>query len=189
MKRLFFTLFAMIIATALIGQNNNFSKGDKVLNAGIGLGSTLYTGTGYSSKVPPVSVSFEVGLKDDFLDVQDLSFGIGGYLGYTAAKWESSWGGGSWGWEYSSIIIGPRGTLHYPFVDKLDTYTGLMIGYNIVSSKSYGTGLWSDYSALASGLSWSYYIGGRYYFSDNFAAMVELGYGIAYLNLGVALKF
>jgi hypothetical protein len=189
MKKIVFFLFAFAVATSLMAQNNNFAQGDKVLNVGIGIGSTLYAGTGYTSKVPPVSVSLEFGFKDDFLDVQDLSLGLGGYFGYTSSKWESSWGGGVWGWEYSSIIIGPRGTLHYPFVDNLDTYTGLMIGYNIVSSKSYGTSFLGDYSVSASGIAWSYYLGARYYFTDNIAAMVELGYGIAYLNLGVALKF
>ncbi len=40
-----------------------------------------------------------------------------------------------------------------------------------------------------SGLVSSFFIGGRYYFSDSMAAMLELGYGVAYLNLGVAFKF
>jgi hypothetical protein len=35
----------------------------------------------------------------------------------------------------------------------------------------------------------SFFVGGRYYFSEFFAAMLELGYGVSYLNIGVALKF
>jgi hypothetical protein len=171
-----------------MAQNNNFAKGDKVLNLGIGLGSTLYTGSYYSSKVPPVSVSLEFGFIDDFLDVQDLSLGLGGYFGYTSSRYESTWLGGSWGWDVSSIIIGPRGTLHYPFVDNLDTYTGLMLGYNVVTWKEFGS-IPTGFGSSSSGIWWSYYIGGRYYFTDNVAAMLELGYGISYINLGVALKF
>ena len=64
-----------------------------------------------------------------------------------------------------------------------------MIGYNIVSSKSYGSYTYGgNYSASASGIIFSGFIGARYFFNDNVAAMVELGSGIAYLNLGVALK-
>lgn len=33
------------------------------------------------------------------------------------------------------------------------------------------------------------FVGARYYFTDNFAVMGELGYGIAVLKIGVALKF
>ncbi len=95
-----------------------------------------------------------------------------------------------WGWKYSNIIIGVRGSFHYPFVDKLDTYAGILLGYNIASSKEFGTTIpgW-DYSYSAGGVVYSGYIGARYYIKDAFALMAELGYGISYLTLGVALKF
>ena len=48
---------------------NTFVKGEKVLNLGIGLGSTLYTGGSYTSRIPPVSASFEVGVKDNLFDI------------------------------------------------------------------------------------------------------------------------
>jgi len=59
------------------------------------------------------------------------------------------------------------------------------------SSKEYGNaGIYGNlYSASAGGVAYSWFIGGRYYFSDKFAGMLELGYGITYLNLGIALKF
>jgi hypothetical protein len=74
-------------------------------------------------------------------------------------------------------------------VDKLDTYTGLMIGYRILSHSYFGAYDDNDYSGLTSGLQWSLFIGGRYYFKENIAVMLELGYGVAFINLGVALKF
>ena len=40
-----------------------------------------------------------------------------------------------WGWKYSNIIIGARGNFHYPLMNKLDTYTGLLLGYNVSSFK------------------------------------------------------
>ncbi len=159
-------------------------KGDKVLNLGIGLGSTLYTGSYYKNTMPPVSVSLEVVVKDDLFDNKG-AIGIGGYAGFAGTKYDYM----GWGYKYSNIIIGPRGYLHYNFLDKLDTYTGLLIGYNIVKATEFGTATGWSYDASSSRPIWAWFAGGRYFFNDNFAGMVELGYGIAYLNVGVALKF
>ena len=183
-KNLILIIALVCIATGAMAQNN-FVKGQKVLNLGLGIGSTLYSGSYYTGKIPPVSASFEVGIKDELFDSKS-SLGIGGYVGYTAAKWEYE----NWGWKYSSFILGARGVLHYQLIDRLDTYTGLMLGYNIVSSKEFGTVVDGyDYSYSTSGFVYSYFVGGRYFFSDRLAGMLELGYGIAYLNLGVSVKF
>jgi hypothetical protein len=187
MKKVVITLFAAFLAFNLSAQDNMLTKGEKVLNLGIGLGSTLYTGSGYTSSIPPISASFEVGVKDDVLDVG--SIGVGGYLGYASSKWEYTYFGGNWGYKYTNFILGARGSFHYPLVDKLDTYTGLMLGFNVVSAKEFGDiDPLYNYSASSSGLIWSWYAGGRYYFTEKLAVMAEVGYGIAWLNLGVALK-
>ena len=168
-----------------------FSEGDKVINLGIGLGSTLYTGNGFSTTIPPISASFEYGILNDILEKG--SVGVGGYIGYTASKYETTyydWMSGNYvdyGWEYGNLIIGARGSFHYPLVDKLDTYAGMMLGYNVVSINEIGDVSFGS-STAGSGLAWSMYIGGRYWFNPKIAAMAELGYGIAYLNLGVAFK-
>lgn len=183
-KNWIFIIVFICFSTGAVAQNT-FAKGDKVLNLGIGLGSTLYSGGYYTSKIPPLSASFEAGVKDNLFD-EKSSLGIGGYLGFTGAKWEY----GDWGFKYSSIIIGVRGVLHYQLIDKMDTYTGVLLGYNIVTSKEFGTALGGyNYTSSASGVAWSWFVGGRYWFSEKFAGMLELGYGISYLNLGVALKF
>jgi len=85
------------------------------------------------------------------------------------------------------MVVGVKGTFHYPLVDKLDTYGGLMLGYNSNSWKWHGTGV-ETVDLGGSGLGFSLYAGGRYYFSEKFAAIAELGYGISYLNLGIAIK-
>lgn len=159
-------------------------KGDKLLNLGIGLGSTLYSGSYYTSTLPPVSASLEVVVKDGLLD-NKAAIGIGGYAGLAGYKYDNQ----GWGYKYMNIIIGPRGYLHYNFLDKLDTYTGLLVGYDIVKATEFGTAPGWNYEASSSGLIWSWFAGGRYFFNDNLAGMVELGYGIAYLNLGVTFKF
>jgi hypothetical protein len=182
-KLLLLFVIGCFTLTQLVAQESTFNKGDKVLNLGLGLGSTWYTGTYYKSQVPPVSASFEVGIVDNILEKGVL--GVGGYLGYSSYKSDY----GSYGWKYSNIIIGARGNFHYPLVNKLDTYIGLMIGYNVATEKG-----WGDYGGYNLNESWggirsAEFIGARYYFSDNFAAMLELGYGVTYLNIGVALKF
>ncbi|HNW57777.1 MAG TPA: hypothetical protein PLR88_12180 [Bacteroidales bacterium] len=185
MKKIIYGIILICLALPA-GAQNTFNKGDKVLNLGLGLGSTFYTGGGYTSKIPPISASFEMGIKDHLFD-EKSSIGVGGYVGYTSAKYEY---GTDYGWKYSDFIIGARGTFHYQLIDKFDTYTGLMVGYDIATSKEYGTWAGSNnYSSASSGAEWSWFVGGRYYFSDNIAGMVELGYGIAYLNLGIGIKF
>lgn len=185
MKKLLALLFIAFFAlTQMTGQDPTFSKGDKVLNLGLGLGTTLYTGSYYKLQVPPVSGSLEIGIVDEVLEKGVV--GVGPYVGFASYKWEYL----DWGWKYTNIILGARGNFHYPLIDKLDTYTGLLIGFNIVSSSEFGTSIPGfDYSTTSSGLVWSWFVGARYYFTENIAAMIELGYGIAYLNLGVALKF
>jgi hypothetical protein len=184
MKKFFLSIIVLVFSlTQLLAQQSTFEKGDKVLNLGIGFGSTFYSGSYYKAGIPPISASYEVGVKDGVLDKG--SIGVGGYLGYSSHKWEYS----NWGWKYTNIIIGVRGTFHYPLVDKLDTYTGLLLGYNIATSKEFGNSIPGyNYSASSGGVAYSWYVGGRYYFSDKFAGMLELGYGITYLNLGIAIK-
>ena len=183
MKKYFLSLIAIALF-ALPGQaQNTFNKGDKVLNLAIGLGNRLYSGSAYSKITPAISGSFEVGVIDELFD-ENSSLGVGGYVGYTSAEYTY---GPGYGWKYTDIVIGARGLVHYQLVDDLDSYAGAMLGYDIVSSKTFGTGVF-DGSASASGVDFALFVGGRYYFTEKIAGLLELGYGIAYLNLGVAIK-
>lgn len=185
MKKIILSFFSMLVVVTVSAQS--FNKGDKVLNAGIGLGSTLYSGSGYKTTIPPLSVSFEYGIIDNLFD-EKSSIGVGGYFGYTASKYEYNIASYNYEHKYTSAIIGARGSFHYAFVEKLDTYTGLSLGYNIVSSKADNNNTGS-FSAESSALYLGWYAGARYYLTESFAVMGELGYDIAYLNIGVAFKF
>ena len=186
MKKLLLSLLVVVFSlTQLLAQESTFKQGDKVINLGIGLGSTLYTGSYYKIGVPPISASLEIGVADGILDKG--SIGVGGYLGYSSHKYSYAYYTYTDSWTYSNFIIGARGVFHYPLVNKLDTYTGLLLGFNIASSKWTGTGTETTH-ASSGGVAYSWFIGGRYYFTDKFAGMLELGYGITYLNIGVALK-
>lgn len=190
MKKIFLlSLFVAACSLQLAAQEPTFVKGDKVVNLGIGLGSIYYSGLGYKTVIPPVSASFEMGILDGI--AEKGSIGVGGYLGISSHKWESvyTYLGDTYGYKFTNIIIGARGVFHYPFVEKLDTYTGLMLGYDINIDKEYGNYYpGSDYVSGHSGLTYQWYVGGRYYFTESLAGMLELGYGISYLNLGVAFK-
>lgn len=174
----------------LFAKSQIVSEGDKILNLGLGLGTNLYSGSYYSGTFPPLSASLEVVVNDDLFSDGKGALGVGGYLGYSGFKSEYHYTSDYYGWKYSNIIVGPRGYVHYNFLDKLDTYTGILIGYWISSSKSYGTDAFINDidNGNYGGLAWSWFIGGRYYFNDNLAIMMELGYGISYLNVGVAFS-
>lgn len=181
----------LVCACALLGlvsvfAQNEFKQGVKVVNLGVGIGGTLYTGSGYSTKVPPLSGSFEVSVKDNLFD-EKSSLGIGGLIGYTSSEYKYAYSEYNFKYKYTDIVLGVRGAIHYCFIEKLDTYAGLTLGYDIVSGTASGT--YAGYSATSSGLFLGAYLGARYYFSDNWAAMGELGYDISVLRLGVAYKF
>lgn len=184
-KSFVLVVIAIVLGTSVYGQY--FKEKDKVLNLGIGLGTALYSGSYYSMTVPPLSASFEYGLKEG---VGPGVIGIGGYLGIAGSKYEYSYPGYDWGWKYTYTVIGARGTYHLvDLADKFDFYGGLMLGYVIVSSKETGTHTYYSDAAKSSFANLSIFAGARYYLQDNFALMAELGYGVAILNLGVSFKF
>lgn len=179
-------LFALFtgLSQQVDAQDLSFQQPDKVAGLSIGLGGTLYSGydSGFS-RTPAISLTFEQCVKDNLFD-ENSSLGIGGVVGFASAKYNAP--GDAWSWKSTNFILGGRGALHYEFLENLDTYTGLMLGYNIVSTKYTGD---VSQGASGGGFAWAWYLGGRYYFSESLAAFAELGYGIAVLNLGVALKF
>lgn len=181
------TVLCLIMAFSFIltSQAQVFQKDDKVVNLGIGLGT--FHGSGYSTIIPPIGGSFEYGIVDGLID-GNASIGVGGYLGFTSSRFK--YASGDYGYNYNYFILGARGAFHYQFVDKLDTYAGLMLGYQIGSSSKYGN--WGGINIepnSSSYFTYSFFVGARYYFSNSFAAFAELGYGIAALQLGVAFKF
>ena len=161
-----------------------FDKGDVVLSFGLGLGATYYTGGwGYKTTVPPIFVAGDYCLRED---LGPGNLGVGGYLGYSAYKYDYY---DDWGVKYNTLIFGARGTYHFTdLVDKLDLYGGMMLGAEIVSNKEYGDWEGANYSANSSGVAFDIFAGARYYFTDSFGVMGELGYGISWLKIGVSLK-
>ncbi|MDR1257968.1 MAG: hypothetical protein LBK65_01620 [Tannerellaceae bacterium] len=161
--------FCMVVAA---GAQEIFQKGTSVVNIGVGLGSDI-----------PIEASYEYSVVDGLIDGQNGAIGIGAYLAY----YGSSQTFGDAKISYNDIVVGARGAFHYQFVNKLDTYAGLMLGYDIASAKGSGSGVTA--TASASEFALSAFLGARYAFTPSVGAYAELGYGIAYLSVGIALKF
>jgi hypothetical protein len=182
LKVFFVFLFALSFNGVVNAQL--FSKNDKVINLGIGV-PTYLGGNGYSTRLPLISGSFDYGLFDGLLD-NKASIGVGGYLSYTANRFEYT---GGKGYDFSYLIFGPRASFHYNPVDNLDTYGGLMLGYNIVGSSVYGNADQSYKPVNGSGFIPALYVGVRYFLTDNIAGFAEVGYGVSLIEVGLSFKF
>lgn len=187
MKRKVLLLLACLTALSSVqAQRSMFNLGDKVISLGLGIGNTLYIGgTGYSTMVPPLSLSYEQAVAEDLFDKGVL--GVIGTIGYTSYKFRYNVDPYDFGWNYHNIILAAGSLFHYPLVERLDTYIGAMLAYNISNITDYGnTG--DNVADSVKGFLIAAYIGGRYFFSDQVAAFVQLGYGVAYLTFGVSFR-
>ena len=176
-KKVFLAALALIGSVSLANAQEVFHKGTTAINVGVGLGS-YYN----SLSIPPLSVSLDYGVADNLINGNNGSISVGGFAGYAASSYSS----GVYKTTYSYISLGGRGAFHYQFAPKLDTYAGLMVSYDIasVSSNLDYTGA----SVATSGIHWSLFLGGRYFFTEKIGAFAELGYGFYNLNLGVTFK-
>ncbi|HNY14753.1 MAG TPA: hypothetical protein PKI12_04385 [Bacteroidales bacterium] len=161
-KSLALLTVAILMVINASAQTPTFNKGDKVLDITVGV-PHLY---GYGWGIPPIIGSFEVGIVDGILE--KASIGVGGYAGVSSASWLGD--------TYFNVHFGVKGAFHYPFVDKLDTYAGILTGYSVSDLSYYG-------------LDWGAFAGIRYYLSDSFALNAEAGYGVTWLRGGISLKF
>jgi hypothetical protein len=190
MKKKFRLLLSSLFLTAFLlgsGLSVNaqlFDKGDKVLSFGLGIGAN-YIGWGsyYKTTVPTLWVSGDYCLREK---LGPGNLGVGGILAFAAYKYD--WAYYDWGYKANSFFIGARGTYHFvDLVDKLDLYGAITLGAKIHSYSYYGG--YEDESNLNNvDLLDEFIVGARYYFSDNFAVVGEVGYGIAWLKAGISLK-
>lgn len=186
MKRILLISMLLIIAASMMFGQIAYRQGDQVISLQLGLGTSLYE-SGATGTVPPLTAAFDYGYNEHI--------SLGGLLSYTGSKYDVSDAYGTISNKFSYIIVAVRGAYHYDLLhnDKIDTYGGLMLGYDIASTSHTVTGLYTSYSYLiptysVGGFSFGAFIGGRYFFSPQLAAQVELGYGIAYFNIGLAYK-
>jgi len=164
-------LIAFAMSTNLMAQHE---EGQSNINLGIGF---VTFGLNGESTLPPVSISYEYGIND--------KVSIGGYLGYTSSESDLIF----YKATFSYLVVGARGSYHFEIIDNFDTYAGVMLGYNNASI-SYDPDLPAGIpEPEAGGITYGGFIGGRYHFTDNIGAFLELGYGVSAVNLGLAFKF
>ena len=178
MKKVLFSLLALSALSASAAEkvdfkreNSVFKKGDKVL----ALGVAPVSGLGV-----PVNLSFELGVKDK---LGPGNLGIGGLVGVASRNYK-----GGINYSVLSIVVAVRGMYHYQFVDKLDTYGGVVAGWNAASANYPST--WIGAKTTYGGPVAGGFVGARYYFAPKFAGMLEVGAGgLGYVNAGLAVKF
>lgn len=175
MKKSIIYLVTTFLATSF-SMAQEFNKGTNVINAGVGLGGS-YNIYASPSQSPVISASFERGI----WEVPGPGVvSLGGYLGFKTYKYSNND-------KWSYTIIGVRGAYHYNGleVENLDVYGGVMASYNILS---YDDNQYGGFGSYGSRPSATGFVGGRWYFTQNFGVFAEAGYGVAYLTIGVSFR-
>jgi hypothetical protein len=176
----------LLLLVVVAGQMNmtaqTFENGASYFHAGIGILSP-YTYSGAKMGIPPVHVSFEKGVTENI--------GVGALVGYTSAKYESSFLTDSYSWNFSYALIGARGAYHFTNFDKADLYLGGMLGYNIAKAKFESTD--PDLAQYVTepkvgGVVFGGFLGARKSVTDNLTLFGEVGYNIAWLSVGVCFN-
>jgi hypothetical protein len=155
---------------------------------------TLDLGIGFNSpahgdlKLPPISFS-----ADYALPIGGLPFFVGGIAGIYMSGYDNNYVNYEQKWRYTVLDIGGRFGYHFNWdVDKLDTYALVTLGLDMRFAKVETK--WSGHSESASDsdtdLFWGFAIGGRYFFTPNIGAFLELGYSaLSFATLGVTFHF
>ena len=179
MKKL---LFVLLIIAVVCGSAFAFDPlsyppplgggGNLLLDAGVGywLGLGVY-GTGIGYGILPLFAQLEYALP------VEVPISIGGGVSFfrLSDRWDTN---------YSVTYITPQGraSWHWGFdVDWLDLYTGVALGWHVVSvNAGYAS------ASASSGLYFAGFAGAHFYFSERVGAMVEVGY--PFLKAGIAFK-
>ncbi|KAA6311264.1 hypothetical protein EZS27_037573 [termite gut metagenome] len=175
-------LLVSIHADAQINKTSVAQKGD--FNLGLTIGTPRIKG--WNAVMPVISTDASWIVLSEFIDTKTFgkngSVDVGVYYGFSAYKQDNLLGiDGENQLLYHSALI--RSAFHFQFVDKLDTYAGIMSGANI---RSYSN------NSLTNDVSFAYnlYAGAKYYFSPKFAIKLECIEDFTpWLSAGVSFKF
>ncbi|GAB3275401.1 hypothetical protein GCM10027347_48740 [Larkinella harenae] len=171
------TLLAWLLAVALLpaAKAQTVEKGEKFLNAGIGLGAYTYRGL-------PIGASFEYTIKDNI--------SVGGSFDFARYGYSS----GGYKWNHTFLFFTARGTYHFGELlnvsdSKFDPYAGVSLGVRTSSYRD-NYGYSGDYySPYGNSVFLGMHVGSRYMFSEKFGGFAEIGYGVAVLRVGLTAKF
>ncbi len=190
MKKLI--LLASLVVTQLTFSQSKFNKGDQFASISYGIGAIgvnwtdLYSSySNYSSLTfGPVGVYYEKAITDK---IGIGKIGLGGSINYLRNSTSYDFLSSSNTISISQLAIALRGAYHFELENKkLDPYAGLGL---VFSHFSYKSSISNTNFSFGSPLGTQAFVGSRYYFTDNIAAFAEVGYGLAYLNIGGTYKF
>lgn len=153
---------AIFSTAALNSFAQPLNEGDSIAGGGLGFGS--YGGF-------TLGAFYEQGLIDDIAENVNLS--VGGIASYTNYTYLTDY-------TVSRTFIGGQANLQYyqESFGALAPYVGITLGYDIVTTDFTGS--------IGSGITGGAQVGTRYYFSDDMAANVRLGW--PYSIVGIELK-
>lgn len=190
---------SLLLAATFFPNNRaqaQFAVGDDVVGLGVGLLGTYnygWKGAGFS-RSPVINLQYDHGL----MELGDGVLGLGGLIGYSTAKYDYSQFGWGHRYRFSSMLIAARGTWHYNEWhgdSKLDTYAALGLGLYFHKSKfRYDAAptpngyVFRDNDRTSTSGYLGLQVGARYWFSPNVSGFAELGYGMSWLQVGVAMK-
>ncbi|HCZ34594.1 MAG TPA: hypothetical protein DHV26_01550 [Cytophagales bacterium] len=175
MKKLVLVLAVGLVSLGYHEASAQFSKGDNLINLGIGINS-------YYSGGIPIGASYEHGI------TEDISIGAG--IDYLSHRYNF----GSSRYGFAALYLGFRGSYHFNNLikhnlEELDLYAGATLGYRSFSWKDDSSGLTLN-DTYGNGLFLGAHLGARYYFKPNIGGFLELGAGgSGNARLGLAFKF
>ncbi|MCB0792911.1 MAG: hypothetical protein H6595_00060 [Flavobacteriales bacterium] len=184
----------LILTTALSAQS--FAGGTNSLGFGVGVGGFYRAYDSYSAQTPLFMFHYDRGTS---VPVGPGVLGIGGYFGFKSLRYLSESYYYTYDLRWTYWMFGLRGTYHWNSWhnnDKLDTYAGVSLGYNVVSFRDRSTYTsyyyndlyrynYSSRSALRGGA----FVGVKYYFAGGFGVYAEAGPDVSLLTGGLTFKF
>ncbi|MDA3879493.1 MAG: hypothetical protein PF436_03820 [Prolixibacteraceae bacterium] len=152
MKKFIIIIVAVFLMfNVAMAQEQLFLKHDKNLNIGMGF-----------LNHPVISATLDYGIIDDVFDYGTI--GAGPYAGFGFSA------------THTYLHAGARGTFHYPLIEKIDTYVGLGVGFNLgIETKE--KMIWHP----------NFVIGANFPINDDITLYGELGTGVSYLAFGFIL--
>lgn len=173
MRKIKLFIVAALVVTA--SANAQDVKGKNFLNAGVGIGTYGFSGTGGL----PINASFEHGFTD--------KISAGPMVSFVKRKFLEDF-------HYTYFLIGARGSYHFNEAlkvknEKMDVYGGLSLFYRGYKSSYKGDESEYNFKASDGAVDFALHAGARYMFSPNVGGYAELGYGISPLQLGVTFQF
>lgn len=186
--------FAVAAAGLLTSVQANaqevFNKGTNTVSLLVGFWDNTY-GQGQKMLVPPLQLAYEHGIVDGLID-GNASIGVGVAGGYAASKLATTVVDTKSIMTYNHGFVGARGSFHYQFINKLDTYAGVFLGCSMSKASLKNeivNKVYSENKAVEANFGWAGFLGARYYFIPSMAINAEIGYGISIFNIGLTFRF